>query len=327
MSFYEFFSNYPVLNDASAFSKKTVQTIREELDDALSDSSFKDKITIITTGSYGRGEASEASDLDFFVFFDSGLPDDVITSDIIKAKEVIERHVTKAVGSTGTFGADAIVKFSDLLQNIGGEKDKNQSLTRRILFLLEGTWLYGEDRALYYREELLKRYIKDIDLEKQISRFLLNDIIRYYRTITTDFEHKVTEDQKSWGLRNIKLRFSRKLLYFGGIISIAEISDIDRHSKITELCKILDDAILKRIYQVGPDNQHTARIFEIYQTFLDTISNQKNRELLDSVTKENRNNCSLFIEMRDLSKQFSLTLEEWLDAQYQSHPIHHALLF
>lgn len=327
MKFPVFFETFPKLQNASIFSKNIIDLIRTDLKSDLALSDYKEKITIITTGSFGRGEASESSDLDLFVFFDSDLPDDVLSGEIECIQKVIEKHVPKSVGSTGTFGADAIVKFSELLKNIGGENDKNQSLTRRMLFLLEGTWLYGEQRFILYREELLKRYIKDIDIDKQISRFLLNDIIRYYRTITTDFEYKVTENQKSWGLRNIKLRFSRKLLYFGGIVSIAEIALIDHSEKITTLTKLLDEAILKRIYQVGTKNQHTCKIFEIYQEFIDIISNEENRNLLDTVTKENRTDCELFIKMRDLSKQFSSTLENWLDEQYKDHPIHHALLF
>ena len=327
MSYSDFFSDFPNLVDSEIFSKKIIQTIREELEPELAKSEYREKITIITTGSYGRGEASPSSDLDLFVFFDSDLPDDVLTDDIQRIQKVIERHVPKPAGSTGTFGADAIIKFSDLLKNIGGENDKNQSLTRRMLFLLEGTYLYGDNRFISYREELLKRYIKDIDIEKQISRFLLNDIIRYYRTITTDFEYKVTESQKSWGLRNIKLRFSRKLLYFGGIISIAEITSVDHNEKIKTLSSLFDISILKRIYQIGVKNPHTVNIFEIYNKFIKVISDESNRKLLDSVTKENRAECQLFIEMRDLSRDFSFALEEWLKSQYDSHPIHHALLF
>lgn len=53
--------------------------------------------------------------------------------------------------------------------------------------------------------------------------FFLNDLIRYYRTICVDFEYKTFEANKPWGIRNIKLIFSRKLIYFSGVLIAAEM--------------------------------------------------------------------------------------------------------
>jgi len=52
------------------------------------------------------------------------------------------------------------------------------------------------------------------DSMSETSRFLLHDLIRYYRTICVDFEYKTYENGKPWGDRNIKIQFSRKFLYF-----------------------------------------------------------------------------------------------------------------
>jgi len=45
--------------------------IRDSFAPALEDSAHKEKITIVAVGSYGKGEASESSDLDLYILFDS----------------------------------------------------------------------------------------------------------------------------------------------------------------------------------------------------------------------------------------------------------------
>jgi hypothetical protein len=48
-----------------------------------------------------------------------------------------------------------------MLSNFGWENDDNKSFTRRMLFLLEGTWLYGEKWFIDYRRELLEKYLRE----------------------------------------------------------------------------------------------------------------------------------------------------------------------
>jgi len=328
----ERFSDFPAIDKAYKHSANIVGLLRADLSDALEQSPLKDRLTIVTTGSFGRREASTESDLDLFMFFDSDKSEDSLQQEKELIRSIVAKHIQKATGDTGTFGSDVVVSFAEMLQNLGGDKDFNSLLTRRMLFLLEGTWLYGEGRFKSYRTDLLNKYIKAGDPERQISRFLLNDIIRYYRTITTDFEFKVSENNKAWGLRNVKLRFSRKLLYFGGVIAVAETAFDAQTEKNELIARILDKTVLERVQDIGCKNPHTSEILGIYQHFLQTIECPKNRDVLESVTKENRADCSLFLEMREKSKDFSKVLDSWLKIQYPisddaAHPIHNALIF
>ena len=96
---------------------------------------------------------------------------------------------------------------------IGGLTDDNETLTRRMLLLLEGEWVFNESAFYDVRNGLLKKYLHYRPEEDKICMFLLNDVIRYWRTICIDLEHKVYAHNKARDIRLIKLRFSRMLLY------------------------------------------------------------------------------------------------------------------
>src|SRR6185503_7225481 len=53
-------------------------------------------------------------------------------------------------------------------------------------------------------------------------RFLLNDVVRYWRTIAVDYEAKVWRDLAvdGWGVRYLKLRISRKLTFVSALVSL-----------------------------------------------------------------------------------------------------------
>lgn len=323
------FFDYPVLSEASRFTQDKLDYIRRELASCLEKSEFSDSITIITTGSYGRGEASLESDLDLFIIFDADQPvQETIPGELAMIESVVAAAVPNSAGDSGIFGVDAVMSFSDMLTNIGGQHDTNQSLTRRMLFLLEGTWLFGEKRFANYQRRLLEKYIKSSTPDYKISKFLLNDIIRYYRTIATDFEFKTSEADKEWGLRNIKLRFSRKLLYFGGIIVTAEISEQSRDGKLQQATQLFSLPILERINRLSDQEASVSEIFRIYQEFVEKISDERVRKALKKVKKSSREESQEFQELRKLGEDFSNALLNWIKIKYHDdHPIHHSLVF
>ncbi|HFT0298924.1 TPA: DUF294 nucleotidyltransferase-like domain-containing protein [Proteus mirabilis] len=325
MSFdlYSVFSKkYNQISKLSDYSNDKLAKIRSSLEKELNDIDFKSNFSVITTGSYGRMEASDESDMDFFIICDSQESKEKILKISTQISESIKEHVPKNTGSTGTFGESAINTIDEILSNIGGQDDSNELLTRRMLFILEGKYIFNNEKFNEYRNILIEKYIEPTK-GIYLDRYLINDIIRYYRTIATDFQFKVDENNKAWGLRNIKLKFSRKMLYYSGIISVIHTYLTYKNGKETEkvkiLSSILDMSVSERIYYIitfkknKSDlvlNNKIENLFELYDMFLEKISDKDNRVELESIKKENRSENHLYSVLNDKSKAFTKNLFE-----------------
>ena len=113
---------------------------------------------------------------------------------------------------------------------------------------------------------------------------------------------------------------------WGGVT--AELNRLSHDEKIERASELFNQVALKRIEGIGAGCSNTQQIIEGYGSFLHKISQAEVRDALELVTKENRMENDVFIDLRQESIQFSETLHAWLNEKYEkSHPIHHALVF
>jgi predicted nucleotidyltransferase len=172
--------------------------------------------SVVVFGSLARDEYTAGSDLDWTLLIDGEANSD--HSRVTQRISTSIAGIFKDPNPTGAFGG---MTFShQLIHNIGGPDDTNANTTQRILMLLESRSIHGLGDAAYGRvvRGILNRYIEQevSHLNRQrtrykVPRFLLNDVVRFYRTMAVDFASKQrARGGQGWGIRNAKLRLSRK---------------------------------------------------------------------------------------------------------------------
>ena len=309
------------IEERISFSTDKVAQIREALAHALG---VDTPIAVVVNGSFARREASTESDLDYFLVADASFPEEERTRLLETIEQIVGKVVARPPAKGGAFD-HAAESIEDMEQNIGGAGDTNDKITRRVLFLLEGDWLYGAARFALYRERIVKQYIRDSITDHQLSRFFLNDLIRYYRTICVDFEFKTREAGKDWGTRNLKLVFPRKLMYFSGILVAAETAQQTYATKISTTINLLNSTPVERLTRVC--GGRAAKALEMYGEFLRAFADPKVRAMAKTVTADRKTHVEDFNKIKNASHHFSWELAKLLRETYDAgHPIHISLL-
>ena len=188
---------------------------------ALRQGDLAGDMSVVVFGSWARDELTEGSDDDWAIVVRREFEDD--DEDVGRALAHAREHLggdERQPGAQAVFGV--AFDIAGLVHNIGLDADTNRNLTRRMLLLLESRELAGTVHGACWAT-VLDRYLQFGIKNNRPPRFLLNDLVRYWRTICVDFEgkHRDTggEDPK-WVTRNAKLRTSRKLLFAGGLVPI-----------------------------------------------------------------------------------------------------------
>jgi predicted nucleotidyltransferase len=315
--------------DWPAIRKARKQTFerRQNLEAVFKDLQSGDA-SLVVFGSVARQEITGGSDLDWILLVDGqSMPEHKAQQSRI-AKALIDNGFIEP-GASGIFGTMA--GSHDLIHNIGGGDDSNANTTRRILLLLESIPVGSPEAWARVRKQILRRYLEDdrgllyASGDIRLPRFLLNDLTRYWRTITVDFVYKQRADNdRKWALRNAKLRMSRKLLYAAGLLHcffcqldpLAEPArrglrgpDLDvaplglyveEQLAVPPLEMLAKACVLLRIQK-----QTALNIFNSYDRFLSILDDQGKRdELAAASTHADLRTSSAWNEIREVSNPF-----------------------
>lgn len=280
--------------------------------------------SFVVFGSLARGEFTVGSDLDWTLLIDGRARRDHPEAVRKLSQALVEAEVRKP-GPSGVFGNLA---FSHpILHQIGGQDDSNRNTTQRILLLLESEAVVGAEAHERLVELILDRYVCDdrglIFTRRDaplVTRVLLNDISRYWRTLTIDFVQKQGERNDGWALRNIKLRLSRKLIFISGLIACFSLELYGERGSFMVDGRVSPERALPFLRQqlrktpleslaevclrpeVRPETVHA--LFDTYDAFLGGLDDPERREALKRLTEEEIGRSEVFRDMSRLARRF-----------------------
>jgi hypothetical protein len=198
------------------------------------------KACAYATGSFGRCEASQFSDLDLFIVGKSDgtegrdgkqgsllkrLDEICIKADLIEATR--QFNIPEFSGDGRYLVHYSVHEFTKTLGT--PEDDVTNTFTARLLLLLESRPLLETSVYREVTEEVIAAYWRDYEDHKTdfMPAFLANDILRLWRTFCVNYEARtarVPDEEKAKGkLKNYKLKHSRLLTCYSAILYLLAV--------------------------------------------------------------------------------------------------------
>lgn len=224
--------------DRKEYTQAQIARLQAELTEASTLVSAK--ACVYATGSYGRGEAGTASDLDLFIVSKTVLTDDKIKKEerllsnldtiCVKADLII---TTKKLGIREFDGDGKYLEhytLSTLIRNIGDPKDDmNNTFTARLLLLLESTPILGGDVYDELIDGVIDEYWTDYKKHSELFNpaYLVNDILRLWRTFCVNYEARTQKYPELKRIerkkKNYTLKYSRLLTCYSALLYLLHV--------------------------------------------------------------------------------------------------------
>jgi hypothetical protein len=261
---------------------------------------------VVLFGSWGREELTEESDDDWAVLSEAGAEPGAVDGALERSRRVLG-VAERGPGPQESFGV--AIACADLVRNIGLDADTNANLTRRMLLLLESRAVVGGDTHARCVGRVLDAYLGHGVRDYRPPRFLLNDLVRYWRTMCVDFEGKrrsADGDDPKYATRNAKLRTSRKVLFAGGLLPVLLC-----HTKAAEEMP----AFLSRQLACSPVDRLAAafiqqgavaegvRALRAYDRWIGLMGDASARAELATLREATRDDSALFAQIREIGDE------------------------
>lgn len=233
--------SHEALSQRKSYSEKTLAEISASLALQPFIAAQCSDVAIFCAGSLGRLDSGQLSDWDVFII--SNRADDqsrLFEIEILAALVNVNRNLNFQPFSND--GKYLKVHYAeDIAKSIGKPEDDSQNtFTARMLLLLESRCIWREPVYNTCIHSVLRPYYRDSQGRGTFFLlFLLNDLLRYWRTLCLNYELIRVDPNWPWRKKNINLKFSRLLTVFSTVLAI-----------ISEAVKAEDD--VHKLVQLTP---------------------------------------------------------------------------
>ncbi|MEM9195644.1 MAG: hypothetical protein AAGF12_41135 [Myxococcota bacterium] len=288
-------------------TKRVLEGLRAKLQAHLGpwhDRIFGDHTTFVLTGSGGRGEMTDGSDIDGYVVRVRGDVDDEHDR---KLEDALKAAVLElGLPPLDRDGEFVKMKTADaLIDNMGSKKDDaTDAFTARMLFLVESRPLTGEAayEELFHRVSNAYRQPARAHGADFLPFYLVNDIVRYWRTVLLNHEDRLREKRLELSGRGLseadleamllanrryrgqKLRFPRCLSCFSTLAYLLALAPSDHDSiSIAQEREMFRLRPIDRLHHVAilqpRSRPRIERLLEVYAEYLERTNDSKVRIL------------------------------------------------
>ena len=225
---------------ALAERRRQSRTRLDHVRDALnaSDVIRNQPLAIFCAGSLARMESGTKSDLDLFVTAEGDGEPRKRLFQITLFSELMAINKQLDFPPFSNDGEYLKVYFmEDLTSRTGSPLDDSENLfTTRMLLMLESQPIAHEHIFQAHLRKILELYYRDQNAATPFKPiFLLNDLLRYWRTVCLNYEERRHDADWPFRKKNVNLKFSRMLTVFGTVLPlIAEPAD--SVPKLASLC-------------------------------------------------------------------------------------------
>lgn len=258
--------NKHVLKNIQAESDAKIKALRDDMEASFDIKlKFDKNICVFACGSLGRMEMTSHSDLDlFFIVMDDEEQNERLCSNIdtynffAKMYKINKEHGFQDPSKGGAYWEFITQKQ---LKDVGSrQEDFNNGFTARMLLLLESKPIFNDSAYNVLVKDILSKYFIDYDNHHRnfSPQYLMNDILRYWYTLTLNYEYRRDpfddKNKKYW--KRLKLKFARKLTCFSmiaclykpnitmeDVISFVKMTPFERLENIKTFVPNIDESI------------------------------------------------------------------------------------
>jgi hypothetical protein len=288
-------------------------------------------VAVYVTGSIGRGEGGNHSDLDIFcVDIEPDIDARIGKLDSIRLfSNLIDVNES---GNFPPFSGDGrylmVHHIEDVLRFLGTRDDDYRNLfTARMLLLLESKVLAGQVAYDECVKQVVALYWRDVSSATDFKpTFLINDLIRYWKTLC--LSHEADRDnsaihKKKRRVAVLKLQFNRLWMVFNGLAYLLHGFDGTGVSR-SHVEHLVELSPLERVLEIA-DNAPTTTpciqgLLNEYSWFLETTDRDK------SETEEFFANDNNYKEGRRRGELFGSHMAQLIDAVADGSPLKRYLL-